>query len=87
MKTKFLLPVLAMVFAIGMSFATEKKVSDPGQDYIQINGTFMPLGTELDCGNGSDVCQVRLENGQVHEVYDAPDPNSLKIGDGIVRDL
>lgn len=84
MKTKFLIPVLAALFAIGMSFTTLEKVADPSQDYILQNGTFMPLGTELNCGSGNKNCKVKLQNGNVYDVYDAADPNSLKRGNGQV---
>lgn len=76
-----------MFLAIGMSFATEKEASDPTQDYIRVNGSFMPLGTEIDCGPEQWACQVRLQNGQVHDVYDAPSPGSIKEGDGTIKNL
>lgn len=88
MKNKFLIPALAMFFAIGMSFATEQGQSDPSQDYYeQSNGVFMPLGREIECGNGNKTCLIELPDGEVHEVFDAPDSNTLKKGDGIVRQL
>lgn len=87
MKNRFLIPVLAMFFAIGMSFATENNESDPTQDYIRVNGTFMSIGTEVDCIPGQWNCQVRLQNGQVHDIYDAPSSGSLKYGDGTIHDL
>ncbi|WP_424494111.1 DUF6520 family protein [Salinimicrobium sp. GXAS 041] len=88
MKNKFLIPAMAMFLAIGMSFATEKGQSDPSQDYYQqSNGVFMSLGQEINCGSGSKTCKVRLPNGQIYQVYDAPDPTTLKKGDGIVRQL
>ena len=86
MKTKFLLPVLAMILAIGMS-ATERVELDPTQDYILQGSQFMPLGREIDCGDGNQTCEVRLPNGEIHTVYDAPNPTSVKVGDGIVKDL
>lgn len=82
MKNRILIPVLAMFFAIGMSFATEHKESDPNEDYIKVNGSFMPLGTEYDCGVGEETCQIRLQNGEIHDLYDAPSAGSIKEGDG-----
>jgi len=82
MKNRFLIPVLAMFFAIGMSFATETTESDPNKDYILSNGTFVSLGTEYDCGVGEEPCQIRLRNGQIKNLYDAPSPGSQKEGDG-----
>lgn len=88
MRTRFFLPVMAMILAIGMSFATENVEIDPTQDYYQeSSGVFMPLGREIDCGDGDKLCEVRLSNGEIHTVYDAPDPNSAKKGDGQIRDL
>ena len=86
MKTKFLLPVLAAIFAIGMSFTTVNAVSDPNTDYILIRGNFEPIGMELDCDPGTQSCRVQLEpNGTIYDVYDAADPNTLKIGSGVVK--
>ena len=82
MKTKFLLPVLAMFFAIGMSFATETSERDPDEDYIRSNGSFVSLGTEYSCGMGEEPCQIRLRNGQITDLYDAPSLGSQKEGDG-----
>ncbi len=88
MKTKFLLPILAMIFAVGTAFTTLDKVEDPNQDYILQNGTFMPLGTELNCGNGSSTCRVQLEpNGEIYDVYDGINPNVIKKGNTTVKKL
>ena len=87
MKTNFLIPVVAMIFAIGMSFATPGQETDPTQDYILHEGSFVPLGQEIDCGVGTLVCQVRLQNREIEEVYDAADPNSQKPGNGEIKDL
>ena len=86
MKSNFLLPMLAMIFAIGMS-ATEKVEIDASQDYyLTSSGTFMPIGREINCVPDKDNCYVRLTNGEIREVYDAPDPNSKKEGDGTIHD-
>lgn len=87
MKTKFLLPALAMIFAIGMSFTTLDKVEDPSQDYILQNGSFTSIGTELNCGQGTMVCKVQLPDGSIYQVYDSANANSLKKGDGDIRKL
>lgn len=85
MRTKFFLPVMAMFFAIGLSFASVEKAIDPSTDYILQNGTFEPIGMELDCDPKQSTCQVQLEpNGQIYDVYDAPDPKTLKEGSGEV---
>lgn len=88
MKRKFLLPVLAMIFAIGMSFTTVNSAGNPDEDYIIQNGTFMSLGSEVSCGSGAIVCRVQLKpNGPLYDVYDANDPSTLKRGNGIVIKL
>ncbi|MCX2839103.1 DUF6520 family protein [Salinimicrobium sp. MT39] len=88
MKTNFLLPMIAMIFAIGMSFATDSVLIDPNQDYVRLDdGSFMPLGKEIDCGIGDSTCEVELPNGEIRPVYDASDPNTPKVGDGEVNQL
>jgi len=85
MKTKFLLPVLAMFFAIGVSFATATGANDPTTDYILQNGNFEPIQMELNCGQGNQVCQVQFErNGPIYDVYNAETSSSLKTGNGDV---
>ena len=81
MKKKFLLPVMAMVVAIGMSFATERSTADPEMDYYLENGVFIPIGAELDCGVGTLDCLVQIEeNGVEHPVFDAAAPGTEKNG-------
>jgi len=77
MKTKFLLPVLAIIFATAMSFTTVEMNKTQGQDYIRSNNQWMPI-PEVDCGNGGLKCQVRLPDGSVHEVYDTQNLSSIK---------
>ena len=88
MKSKFFLPMVAMIFAIGMSFANVERASDPSTDYVLINGSFEPIGMELNCPGGDDVCKVQTEpNGQIYNVYDAEDPRTFKSGSGDVIKL
>lgn len=88
MKTKFLLPVLAMIFAIGLSFANIERASDPTTDYYLENGQFEPIGMELNCGTGNIDCEVEFEeDGTTYKVYDAQSTNSLKKGNGQVIEL
>lgn len=87
MKTKFLLPVLAMIFATGMSFTTAN-----GTDQIvtgHING---PNGWEevnVDCDMGSKDCKVRfLPNPAEYQVYATEDYSTpLNSASGKVIDL
>lgn len=81
MKTKFLLPMLAMIVAVGMSFTTVKDNSDPDTDYIWRNGAFESLDMELNCGVGNLQCRV-LKYGTEHDVYDDDTFSSVKKGNG-----
>lgn len=88
MKTNFVLPMLALIFAIGISFANVETTSDPNTDYILENGSFVAINIELDCGSGTETCQVQFEeNGPIYDVYDDDDPTTLKKGDGEVKRL
>ena len=90
MKTKVLIPVMATILTVGMSFANMgNPPSDPNTDYIMDNnGNFHSINRELDCGDGNSTCQVQLvENGEIYDVYDAADPSTLKVGDGQVKKL
>lgn len=88
MKTKFLLPVLAMIFAIGMSFTTSNSANDPNMDYYSENGNLLPIGQELTCGSGSSICRVQFEeNGPIYEVYDSKTPAVRKTGNGTLIKL
>jgi len=83
MKTNFIIPMLTLIFVIGISFANVEKSSDPNTDYILENGSFVPINSELNCGSGTETCQVQFEeNGPIYDVYDDDDPTTLKKGDG-----
>jgi hypothetical protein len=69
MKTKFLLPVLAAVFAIGMSFTSVKSVV-LANDYVLDDGTWIVIA-EQNCPSGLKTCRVQFgEGGQIFDVYD-----------------
>ncbi|TXK75047.1 DUF6520 family protein [Mesonia sp. K4-1] len=77
MKNKFLIPVLAMIFATGLSFATAEK-NKQAVDYIHNGSSWMAI-PEIDCGTpGARECQVRLQDGTVYSVYDLNNFGSLK---------
>lgn len=84
MKTKFLLPVLALVFATGMSFATANLNADPDNDYIFRNGwEELP---EVECNPENDVCLAYSESeDQTYPIYDSMSFSDLKEGDGTVE--
>lgn len=80
---KLILPMLAIIFAIGLTFATSSMEDDPSTDYIIIDGDFQSIDMELNCGEGDINCRVQLEpEGPEYLVYDDEDPNTLKKGSG-----
>ena len=79
MKTKFLIPVLAILFATGMSFTTVSLGKAQAQDFIRVNNQWVPI-MEINCGQpGDNNCQVRLSDGSTHNVYDTNSLSSLKL--------
>lgn len=79
---KFIIPMLAFVMAIGMSFAT---VSNE-LDYYQDNG--WKSVPEVTCQPADDECYIRLQaDGPSLQLYDTPSIGDPKEGDGSVIDL
>lgn len=85
MKTNFLIPALAFVSAIGMSFTTATQ-QDPMNDYIQRNGQWEAI-PEINCSPQSNDCRVVRGGEGPFEVYDIMDLNSKKEGDGSITVL
>lgn len=77
MKTKFLLPVLAMIFAIGMSFTTVNDTD--ANDYILLeDDSWRPIG-EQPCTPGFHTCRVQDGvDGEKYDVYDEMDQGTKK---------
>ncbi|WP_255584591.1 DUF6520 family protein [Zunongwangia sp. SCSIO 43204] len=68
-RSKLILPLMAFICAIGMSFATSE-ISDPDYDYIDLGTTTLMID-EVDCGTGDENCTVqREEEGPVYQVFD-----------------
>ena len=87
MKTKFLIPVMAAIFAIGMSFTTINSNTDPNMDYVLTESGVVPV-PELNCGLGSIDCEARLEaEGDTYPVYDNQNLTIRKTGNGEVIEL
>lgn len=81
MKKKLLLPMMAFVCAIGLSFATERSTADAETDYIWLNGQFQSIGMEItECGSGEIGCTIQFGDGPVYDLYDSP--GVLKEGNG-----
>lgn len=83
MKTKFLLPVLALIFATGMSFATANLNADPENDYIFRDGwEELP---EVDCNPLREACLAySVSEDQTYPLYDSMSFLDPKEGDGTV---
>lgn len=80
-KLKVILPMLAMIFAIGMAFAAIDPEPEPKEltnDYVLIDGSWEAI-PEQECNRGQFTCQVQIgENGPVYDVYDEMDESTLK---------
>lgn len=86
MKTKILLPVLAIVFAVGMVFAFAETNENIAQGYYEASpGNWKPIN--VDCEGPSD-CLIRfLPDPTIHKVYATPDTSQPLDGAGVVIDL
>ena len=81
MKKKFLLPMMAFVFAIGLSFATERSTADPMSDYVHENGLWIEIPEQLCLGaEGNCVIQFSDNPGVELDVYDARRFDTKKTG-------
>ena len=86
-KLKLILPMLAFVFAIALSFASVTLGADPEYDYIKIGDSWEEIEA-LECNPGSTSCQVRLAPGATPlDVYDNENDAQPKPGDGTVFEL
>ena len=83
-KLKVILPMLAIIFAIGLTFASVSPKPDPNvqaNDYVLINGNWRAID-ETPCQAGDETCRVQFgENGPVYDVYDEMDTSTLKESD------
>ena len=85
---KMILPMMAMIFAIGLMFANPNVENDPNNDYVQLNdGTWFTI-PEQDCGVGDAACEAQLApGGDIYQVYDDMSTSFPKEGDGKLRRL
>lgn len=82
MKTKFLLPMLAFIFAIGMAFATAepKPEAKIQSDYVHLGNNNWQEIPEQDCQGIAQTCKVRFGvGGPVYDVYDEMSLTTLKL--------
>ena len=87
MKIKMLLPVLALIFATGMSFTTVSATDQQVTGYI--NGPNGWESVNVDCAMGSEDCKVRfLPNPTEYQVYATEDESTpLNSTSGEIIDL
>lgn len=83
-KLKVILPMLAFVFAIGLSFAF---VNATGEDYyiagyIEINGVPYPVDVDCDLQNPLN-CQVEIEGVGTFQVLDIETGEPIKDSTGV----
>ena len=87
-KFKVILPMLAFVLAIGISFAfvnTSAEKDYYATGYIQVPGGWATI--TVDCPDGSDDCLVKFQNDPtIYQVYTAKSTSSPALGDGSVEE-
>lgn len=72
-KLKLILPMLAFIFAIALSFAFTNATADDyyATGFIQIGTTWYEV--DVDCTSGEELCKVTLEGDETetkYQVYD-----------------
>ena len=73
--------MLAMILAIGMSFASVKTDVFQAKDYAYLGSGAWQEIDEVNCGVGSIACSVRFGvNGPVYPVYDEQKLSTRKMG-------
>ena len=90
MKKVFFIPILALIFAVGMSFTTFETEEIDGSesvasDYVYNNGNWEPI-PQQNCTGGNETCQVQFgKDGPVFDLYDEMDLSTRKeTGDGTI---
>lgn len=73
---KLILPMMALICAIGMAFTSVNLVEEPetqANDYILVNGTWQAID-EQNCTGLGFTCQVQYgTNGPRYDIYDEMD--------------
>tara|TARA_B100000378_G_scaffold238632_1_gene206188 strand:+ start:110 stop:571 length:462 start_codon:yes stop_codon:yes gene_type:complete len=83
MKKLFLIPAMALLVVLGMSFTsmgdeTDNYATDVASDYVILNSNWKAI-PEQDCTTGQYDCLVKFsENGQPYKVYDEMNVNTLR---------
>jgi|NGEPerStandDraft_5_1074534.scaffolds.fasta_scaffold39336_2 hypothetical protein len=85
MKKLFLIPIMALLVVLGMSFTSfgseveeQPKVEVVASDYVLLNGNWTAI-PEQSCSGTTYTCRVKFqENGQEYAVYDEMDDQEPK---------
>ena len=82
MKKLFLIPAMALLVVLGMSFTSENpepEIKEQANDYLLINGRWEEIAEQSCTTTGPEDCQVQLgEDGPIYRVYDEMNVSSLK---------
>lgn len=84
MKNKLFLPGMAMVVAIGMSFATERSTADPDNDYVWTENGLRIIDEVPDCGIRTITCMAEDESGNKYPIFDSIEDQEPKVGGAII---
>lgn len=83
---KFLLPMLAIVFAIGVAFTAPEHTEEPevqAFDYYLVDGNWVAV-EEQNCTGAGGACRVQVgTGGPIYELYDEmndPEPKPASVG-------
>lgn len=94
---KMILPMMVMIFAVGLMFATvdsEPKLELSESDnyatmYVNIGNNWYPI--EVDCGIGTNNCLAKFEEdpspGTPYQVYNSEDLDDPAEGSVIIKQL
>lgn len=79
--------MIAMIFAIGMSFTTVDAVEeDYATKYVRIDNAWHTI--DVTCGTGDDQCEVIFSqdpNATPYEVYNSPSLLNPALGNGQMK--
>ena len=78
MKTKVFLPMIAMIFAIGMSFASVNTDASSATGFIETDDGWEQVNVACDGGNNTCRMYYSSDPSKIYVVHDAPGGNPLK---------
>lgn len=94
---KLILPIVAIVFAIGMAFATTNFTLEPKGSpdvpndlqatmFVRVNNNWHEV--DVDCEDGDSLCQVTFSEdpeGNSYQVYNSQNINDPAFGSGSIK--